>query len=161
MVALGLVAFSGHFGRAHPVDNYRPALPPAALSTGCWPLPAGLRFDFPFQVRSDGDVATAQGRRRQLLMQFDVIDVLEARAEVRQSFVDAGFVTSAGSAGERMQFHKRHVGMVGARVTALEGVDATSVVQGTITLDLPAIEVQSGAPVCSEPFATKRFLVGE
>lgn len=94
-------------------------------------------------------------------MQFDVINVLEARAEVRRSFVDAGFATAAGSAGERMQFHKRHVGTVGARVTALEGVDATSVVQGTITLDLPAIEVQSNAPVCSEPFATKRFLVGE
>jgi hypothetical protein len=159
MIGIGLIAFSGHFGRAHPVDNYRPALPPAALSTGCWPLPAGLRFTFPFQVRTDGDTTGAEGQRRHLLMQFDLISLDEARTRVRQDFVAAGFTPRTGPSADTLRFHKPGVGPVAATLAAFDGVTADSIVQGTIALDLPSIRVQSSAPVCSQPSATKRFPV--
>ncbi len=60
MIAV-IAAFSNSFGRAEPTGNYRPPLAPAALDTGCYPLPDGVEFDFPFQVRRDGDVDTAEG----------------------------------------------------------------------------------------------------
>jgi len=69
-VLLALVLVSPHVGRAEPTGNYRPPLPAAALSTGCYPLPAGLSLDFPYQVRTDGDV----GPRRRLVVQYDEVD---------------------------------------------------------------------------------------
>jgi hypothetical protein len=155
VVVLCIWAMSPSFGRAEPTANYRPTLGPPALETGCFPLPDGVTFDFPFQVRSDGDVATVQGPRRHLLMQFDEVDPSTARDRVQQAFVRAGFTQT--SSDDYLEFRKAGVGRVVADVEPIPGVDDDAVVRGTITLDLPAIAVQSDSDDCSNPYVTKRF----
>lgn len=153
--ALCLVALSPSFGRAEPTGNYRPKLVPAALDAGCFPLPEGVRFDFPYQVRSDGDVETVHGQRRILVVQFDEVDVGTARQQLIDAFGEAGF-TPVGT-GAELVLRKPGVGWVAADVQPIPGVAADAVVRGTITLDLPSIEAQSDAAVCSDPYVTKRF----
>ena len=55
-VAVLAIVISPALGRAAPTGNYRPPLPPDTIELGCYPLPRGLTLDFPYQVRSDGDV---------------------------------------------------------------------------------------------------------
>lgn len=150
-----VVALSPSFGRAHPTANYRPPLAPAALDNGCFPLPDGVRLDFPYQVRSDGDVETGRVSRRHLLLQFDEIDVDDAVAEVAASFGRAGF--DVVSSEPVLRFRKPGVGRVRAVVQPLPDVTPDSLVRGTVALDLPTIEVQSDDPECSNPYSTKRF----
>jgi hypothetical protein len=157
-VAVGLVLVSGSFGRAHPTGSYRPDPPPAALSNGCWPLPPGVAFDFPHQVRSDADVGDPP--RRRLVLQFDVIDADAARALVDDAFVSAGFDRRVSTDPERLVFDKAGFGTVNAEVTPLPDAEEF-VVRGTVVLELPTSEPLTTRPVCDQPFSTKRFLADE
>lgn len=156
VVGLVLVALSPSFGRAEPTGSYRPELPPDALTNGCYPLPDGLTLDFPYQVRSDGDVTVAGEPRRELRVQYDVVDAAEVVESLTASFLDAGF-TEATEPGAELAFERADTGTVTATVTPLEGVPADSIVRGTVVLDLPSIPVASDDAVCDDPYSTKRF----
>jgi hypothetical protein len=140
---LVLVLVSGAFGRAQPGGNYRPELPPAALENGCWPLPEGVRLDFAFQVRTDGEIAGPQGPRRRIVLQYDLIDAATARSRIHDAFRAASYA-----------------GDVRVDVSALTGVASDSIVRGTAVIELPSTPRQSDSPVCAEPFSTKRFAAG-
>jgi hypothetical protein len=134
-VLLALVLVSPHVGRAEPSGNYRPPLPAAALATGCYPLPAGMSLDFPYQVRSDGDV----GQRRRLVLQYDQVDKATVVSRLGAALARAGLPADS------------------ATVTAYPRIPSDSVVRGQIVLDLPQEEVKSHDPQCDNPFSTKRF----
>lgn len=151
---LALIVVSGSFGRAHPTGSYRPDLPPAALSNGCWPLPAGVVFDFPHQVRTDAELGDPP--RRRLVLQFDVVDADVARRLVGEAFVSAGFDRGVAADPEQLVFDKAGVGPVTAEVAPLPGAEQF-VVRGTVVLDLPTSEPEEPSPVCDQPFSTKRF----
>lgn len=153
VIALVAIALSPQFGRAEPTGNYRPDLPADALTNGCYPLPDGVTLDFPYQVRTDGDV----GKRRHLLVQFDEIDADEAIVDLTAAFTEAGFSSEPTGTAGHLAFEKPGVGRVTADVSALPDVSADSIVRGTIAFDLPAIPVQSSSSVCLEPYSTKRF----
>lgn len=156
LLALVLVALSPQFGRAEPTGSYRPVLAPPALDTGCYPLPEGLTLDFPYQVRSDGDVVVDGETRRELLLQYDLVDAPEVRSSLTASFVEAGFTPEAGS-GDALVFTRPDVGVVSAEVEQLAGIPEDATVRGTVRLDLPSIPVASDDPICEDPYATKRF----
>ena len=156
-VAVALVMLSGSLGRAHPTGSYRPDLPPDALTNGCWPLPAGVRLDFPYQVRTDGDVG--HPARRRLVLQFDLVDPDTARSEVGQAFRSAGFAQVSSSDTGPLVFERPGLGRVSAEVTPLAGAEEL-VVRGTIVLDLPASAPLSVEPVCDQASSTKRFAAG-
>jgi len=154
-VVLALVALSPSFGRAEPTGNYRPDLPPDALTTGCYPLPDGLTLDFPYQVRTDGDVTVAGELRRELRVQYDVVDAPEVVESLTASFEDAGFTTSSAGDDE-LVFERADTGPVTVTVTPLD-VPQDSIVRGTVVLDLPTVPLSSDDPICEDPYATKRF----
>ena len=148
--------FSGSFGRAEPTGSYRPDLTASAFA--CWPLPGGVNFDFPSQVRSDGDVVRGGLQRRRLVMQYDLMSANETLEQIRQAFISAGFTPSkAPPEVGGLHLTKPGVGRVAVVATPLEGVFADSIVRGTIVLDLPASEPTSQDPECSQPYSTKRF----
>ncbi|HYG92231.1 MAG TPA: hypothetical protein VD859_01480, partial [Nocardioides sp.] len=41
VVVLAVLLLSHRIGRAEPTGDYRPELPPDALTNGCYPLPSG------------------------------------------------------------------------------------------------------------------------
>ncbi|MBC7632838.1 hypothetical protein [Aeromicrobium sp.] len=156
-IILLIIGFSASFGRAQPIGSYRPDLPPPALTNGCRPLPDGVAFAFPHQVRSDGDVGPAGHERRRLVMQYDLIDADAVRRKVTEAFLSAGFVQAKPPSPGGLVLTERGVGRVGIKVTALKGVPETSIVRGTLVLDLPVSELTSHGPACSQPYSTKQF----
>jgi hypothetical protein len=156
VVVLVLVALSPSFGRAEPTGNYRPDLPPDALTTGCYPLPDGLTLDFPYQVRTDGDVTVDGELRRELTVQYDLVDAPEVVQSLTASFLDAGF-TAGAPGGDELVFERGDTGPVTATVIPLEGVAEDSIVRGTLVLDLPSVPLSSDDPICDDPYVTKRF----
>ena len=157
LCALGilLVLLSPTFGRAHPTGQYRPTLPPDALTNGCFPLPDGVRFEFPYQVRTDGD---RDGRRR-LELQYDLIDADEALAGVTHSFEHAGFRKEPSTDARTVSLTKGST-RVTATAIAMNPLREDQIVRGTLRLDLPVVERQSDDPVCSDVTSTKRFAEG-
>jgi len=154
-----LVATSNLYGRAEPTGRYRPDLPADALATGCYPLPSGVLFGFPYQVRSDEDLP---GGRRHLLLQFDLIDPTSAREQVAAAFGAAGFRrTSVGDSTADLALTRDAVGQppttVRVTVRPIPGVSQDAVVRGTVELDLPSVPIASAATECTEPSSTKRF----
>lgn len=143
LLLLVLLLVSPHVGRAEPSGHYRPVLPADALRSGCYPLPAGLTIDFPYQVRRDGDVTGPGGRQqRRLVIQYDEIDRATAQQRITAALLRAGL--PAGSAS----------------VTAYPRIPADSIVRGQIVLTLPRVAQQVDVPdpaQCANPFATKRF----
>lgn len=142
--ALAVAVISPHLGRAEPMGTYRPDLPAPALENGCFPLPSGLRLDFPYQVRSDGDVPTAAGVRRRLVLQYDELGAAQVRDRLDRALAAA------------------HLPAASAVVTPIPGVADDAVVRGTVVLSLPRATAPVGRPatadqVCSDPAATKRF----
>ncbi len=139
LVATGLatlaVALSPALGRAVPTGDYRPPLPPDTIALGCYPLPAGLVLDFPFQVRSDGDV---EGRRV-LVVQWDELDADEVRARLDAALDRAGLPRRS------------------ATLTPYPDAGAGSIVRGTVELHLPVVALASDDPACRDPATTKRF----
>ncbi|MFA6298183.1 MAG: hypothetical protein WC642_03395 [Nocardioides sp.] len=156
VVVVVLVALSPTFGRAEPTGSYRPVLDPDALTNGCYPLPDGVTLDFPYQVRTDGDVTVDGEQRRELRVQYDVVDADEVVESLTASFRDAGFTTETDS-GDELVFERADTGTVTATVAPLEDVPDDSIVRGTVVFDLPSIPVASDDPVCDDPYSTKRF----
>lgn len=150
-VSAVLVVLSPSFGRAEPTGEYRPPLPPDALTNGCYPLPEGVRFDFSYQVRSDGDL----GGRRHLVLQYNLIDRDEAVEAVTAAFTAAGF-SDRGS----LRLEKGDV-VVSGRAYPMDPLAEDQIVRGTVELDLPVVERQSDDPVCSDVESTKRFAGAE
>lgn len=160
VLAVVLVALSPSFGRAEPTGQYRPPLPPDALTNGCYPLPDGVRFDFSYQVRSDGDV----GNRRNLVIQYNLVDRDEALAAVTAAFTDAGFTpgsVAVGYPGDRDDVRTfalaRGDDTVTGLVIPMVPLTEDQLVRGTIELSLPVVERRSDDPVCSDVESTKRF----
>lgn len=156
VVVLLVVALSPSFGRAEPTGNYRPDLAPAALDTGCYPLPEGLTLDFPYQVRTDGDVIVDGEQRRELRLQYDLVGAEEVVESLTASFLDAGF-TAVAPTGDVLEFERADAGSVTATVTPLADVPEDSIVRGTVVFDLPSVPLASDDPICDDPYATKRF----
>ncbi|MBM9461080.1 hypothetical protein JK386_14355 [Nocardioides sp. zg-536] len=156
---LAVLGLSHSFGRAVPTGNYRPPLPPAALSTGCFPLPGDARLDLPHQVRWDGDVETATGVRRELRGQYDLLDRDEALAEIVAAFAAVGFTErSRTDDGETVSVELGDgTQRVGLRLAALPDTDAETLVRGSFVLDLPVVAAASDDPVCADPKSTKRW----
>lgn len=142
-----LVVVSPAFGRAESTGNYRPALPPDALTNGCYPLVDGIVLDFPYQVRRDGD----DGRRRELVLQWDELSRDELVAALGRSLTAAGYVPDGELAWSRGE-HR-----VVASVTELRDLPADAIVRGTLVLTLPATPLASADEVCDNPYSTKRF----
>ena len=141
-LVLAALLVSPHLGRASPTGNYRPDLPADALASGCYPLPAGLTLDFPYQVRRDGDVGRGAGRHRRLVLQYDRLDAVSVRARLGAALRRAGLPEDA------------------ATVTAYPRVPADAVVRGQVVLSLPVVAQSTAAPdpaQCLDPFTTKRF----
>jgi hypothetical protein len=137
-----LVLVSPHVGRAEPLGNYRPLLPADAIRSGCYPLPAGLTLDFPYQVRSDGDVPGPGGPHRRLVVQYDEIDAATARRRITAALRRAGLPATS------------------AVVTSYPRIPADALVRGQIVLTLPVVAQRTDVPdpaQCANPFSTKRF----
>lgn len=142
LVLLALLLISPHVGRAEPSGNYRPPLPADALASGCYPLPTGMTIDFPYQVRSDGDVDGPGGRHRRLVLQYDEVDRATAQQRIAAALRRAGL--PAGN----------------ATVTSYARIPSDSIVRGEIVLTLPTVALHSDVPdpaQCANPFSTKRF----
>jgi len=142
-----LLLIGSRAGRAEPTGSYRPLLPADAIASGCYPLPTGMRIDFPYQVRSDGDVDGPHGRHRRLVLQYDEIDAATAQRRITAALRRAGLPARA------------------ATVTAYPRVPSDALVRGEIVLTLPSVAragAHSSAHVpdpaqCDDPFSTKRF----
>lgn len=156
-VAVVLVLLGHTFGRAPTRHTYRPALPPAALDNGCFPLPDGLRLDFDHQVRSDGDHPVREGSRRRLVMQFDLLSPDAVRTRLVADFERAGFHLVGPGDGDRLAFRRAGTGRVVAVLAPLAHPIPGAIVRGTLTLDLPSIPLAGGGLACDDPFSTKRF----
>jgi len=136
-LALAVLAtlLSPALGRAEPTGNYRPPLPPDTIELGCYPLPAGFAIDFPYQVRTDGDVHG----RRVLTLQWDELGAAEVRRRLHESLRRAGLPRSA------------------ATVTPFPDLPADAIVRGTVVLRLPVVPLSNDEPACRDPQTTKRF----
>ena len=137
-----LLLIGSRAGRAEPSGNYRPLLPADALASGCYPLPRGMTIDFPYQVRSDGDVNGPRGRHRRLVLQYDEIDAATAQQRISAALRRAGLSAAA------------------ATVTSYPRIPSDSVVRGQIVLTLPSVAERADVPdpsQCDNPFSTKRF----
>lgn len=139
---LVMLLISPHVGRAEPSGDYRPVLPADALASGCYPLPAGLRIDFPYQVRRDGDVGPPARRHRRLVLQYDLVGPGVVRSRLAAALRRAGLPRDA------------------ATVTAYPRIPSDSVVRGQVVLRLPVARRESAVAdptACYDPFTTKRF----
>ena len=161
-VVLVVLLLSHSFGRAVPTNNYRPLITTDAIASGCYPLPGDAQLDLPHQVRWDGDVETAQGERRILRGQYDLVDLDEARDRLVRSFEAAGFAFnpynhSVSPSDDSLTLFRgsEHVTIT---VTELPGTSAETLVRGTFVLDLPVAQLaRPDDPVCADPKSTKRW----
>jgi hypothetical protein len=162
-LALVVLLLSHHFGRAEPTGDYRPALAPGALENGCYPLPGGATFDFPYQVRRDGNVEVDGERRRLLEGQYDEIDEPEALDAIVAAFVEAGFVAADRPGPYDAVLRKGGRGgepdvVVRVDVAQLPDIEDDTIVRGTFELDLPVATLPKDAPaICQVGESTKRF----
>lgn len=136
-VTLAVVAIliSPALGRAAPTGSYRPSLPPDPIALGCYPLPRGLTLDFPYQVRSDGDV----DGRRVLVLHWDELDAADVRRRLDLALHRAGLPRRTAS------------------VAPFPDLSPDAIVRGTVVLRLPVVPLSSAAPACADPRTTKRF----
>ncbi|MCW2791856.1 MAG: hypothetical protein JWO76_954 [Nocardioides sp.] len=148
-------------GRAAPTGNYRPDLVADTLRLGCYPLPGGVRLDFPYVVRSDGDHPTASGERRSLVLHWSLLDREGVRDRLRDAFVRAGFEEVGRGTPSELSLARAEPGgrvtRVDARLTELDNLSPDPIVRGVLELDLPVVGLSSRSPDCENPFVTKRF----
>ena len=161
-VVVVLVVAGQSLGRAEPTGNYRPALVPDPLVLGCYPLPDGVRLDFPYVVRRDGDVVTTSGERRSLVLHWSLLDLAEVRDRLRTDFTRAGFTVTGPDTGAAELSLARHLPgggttRVEARLTDLDNPSPDPIVRGVLELDLPVVALSSTDPDCTNPYVTKRF----
>ena len=164
-VVLVVLLLSHSFGRAVPTNNYRPLITTDAIASGCYPLPGDAQLDLPHQVRWDGDVETAQGERRILRGQYDLVDLVDARDRLVRSFEKVGFsikphhqdLASGDPDAEEVVMLKGDEQLT-ITVTELPGTSAETLVRGTFVLDLPVAQLaRPDDPVCADPKSTKRW----
>ncbi|WP_183094283.1 hypothetical protein [Nocardioides stalactiti] len=160
-VVLVVLLLSHRFGRAEPTGDYRPDVPQDALASGCYPLPGDVQFDFPHQVRRDGDVEVDGAPRRLLVAQYDEIDEAEALERIVAAFEGAGYVSSRRATPYDAELHEPGAGrdeVVRVMVEQLPGIEEDTIVRGTFELDLPVVALRADAPeVCGDPRVTKRW----
>lgn len=163
VLVLVVLAVAGRsVGRAEPTGNYRPPLVADPLRLGCYPLPSGVHLDFPYVVRRDGDVATASGARRSLVLQWSLLGLDEVRERLREDLGRAGFEPAGhDTSGSDLSMKRPDAGggstVVVARLHALANPSSDPIVRGELELDLPVVELSSTDPACANPFVTKRF----
>ena len=163
VVVLAVLLLSHRIGRAEPTGDYRPELPPDALTNGCYPLPSGVVLDLPYQVRSDGDVVVRGEPRRRVLGHYSLVDRDEALARIVASFEDAGFSPEESDEGSLVLeddaevLGRRGTGIVAVRVEQLPDTSADTLVRGSFELDLPVVERASDGGWCDNPSSTKRW----
>ncbi|MDZ5619642.1 hypothetical protein SFC88_02330 [Nocardioides sp. HM23] len=134
-VVVVAILVSPALGRATPTGSYRPPLPPDTIELGCYPLPRGLTLDFPYQVRSDGDVHG----RRVLTLHWDELAAADVRRRLDAALDHAGLPRRT------------------ATVTPFPDQPADAIVRGTVVLRLPVARLGSADPTCADPRTTKRF----
>lgn len=137
-LAVVLVLISPLLGRADVWGQYRPVLPPAGLTTGCYPLPGGVVPDFDHVLRLDSDVLGSGGLRRRTVLHLDRTSAAEAVEVLRAQLAVAGVA-------DRVD------------VRARDFDEAEGLVRGEMVIDSPVIARQSDDPVCRDPNSTKRF----
>lgn len=157
-----LMAAGQSLGRAEPTGNYRPDLVADPLGIGCYPLPDDVVLDFPYVVRRDGDVPTASGERRSLVLHWSLLDLDQVRDRLSEAFTRAGFVVTGRSTTPAELSMARpepggRVTRVAARLTELDNRSPDPIVRGVLELDLPVVALSSDDPACANPFVTKRF----
>ncbi|WP_166139354.1 hypothetical protein [Nocardioides ochotonae] len=161
LVVLALVGATQ--GRAEPTGNYRPELAADPLEVGCYPLPEGLELDFPYVVRTDGDIGTGDRARRHLVLHWSLLDRAEVRDRLEAALTVAGYATettSDGLVGRRtVAGEPSEAGRVEIRLTELDNPAPDPIVRGVVELDLPTTERASADPDCDNSFVTKRFEV--
>lgn len=160
LVVLVLLLLSHGFGRAVPTNNYRPLLTTDAIESGCYPLPGGVRLDgLAYQVRWDEDVATAQGERRHLRGQYDLVDRDEALRLLVASFRKGGFLPVDGTVdADGVTMLRDGADRVAITVTEIPGTSEETLVRGEFLLDLPVAELaRPDDPICEFPSSTKRW----
>lgn len=135
VLAVVAVLVSPALGRAVPSGDYRPPLPPDTIELGCYPLPRGLTLDFPYQVRSDGDV----DGHRALTLHYDELGAAEVRRRLGAALDRAGLPRRA------------------ATVTPFPNLPPDAIVRGTVVLTLPVVPLSGDDPACTDPLTTKRF----
>jgi hypothetical protein len=135
VLAVTAVLVSPALGRAQPSSSYRPDLPADPIELGCYPLPRGLTLDFPYQVRTDGDL----GGRRLLTLHWDELDAAEVRRRLDAALDRAGLPRDT------------------ATVTPFPDLAPDAIVRGTVVLRLPVARLTSDDPQCQDPATTKRF----
>ncbi|GAA1971636.1 hypothetical protein GCM10009798_35700 [Nocardioides panacihumi] len=153
LVLAVIVAISPSRGRASPLGIYRPPVPTETLASKCFPLPDGVRLDFPHQVRSDASVG--HGRRR-LVVQYDLVGAATVVARLTDALTTAGFTAVPGSVGGGLRFDRGDVGPVEATVEPYQHLPGGSIVRGQVVLDLPVTPVGSASRQCADPGVTKR-----
>ncbi|MFW6773712.1 hypothetical protein ACOACO_05475 [Nocardioides sp. CPCC 205120] len=161
-----LAVLGDSFGRARPSGSYRPALVGNTVLDGCFPLPGDARPDLAFVVRSDGDVETAEGPRRRLVLHWSEVGLPEAAAALEDAFTAVGFTvaeasTTVGDGGDGGdEGVVRLAGPGGERVVvALRAFDDDPplLVRGEAVLDLPVAAPARTDPPCDGVTTTKRF----
>lgn len=152
-----VLLLSHTFGRALPTNNYRPLLPAAALSTGCFPLPGGAHLDLSHQIRHDADVDTTHGPRRVLRGQYNLVTRDEAERRLVEAFVAVGYVKSRRTTDGPIILTKPGEVDVSVSVTALPDTSEETLVRGEFVLELPVVAAAKDDPVCSDPKSTKRW----
>jgi hypothetical protein len=161
VAVLAVLLLSHRFGRADPTEDYRPVVPPDALTNGCYPLPGDVRFSFGYQIRLDGDVRVDGELRRRLIGQYDELDAPEALDAIVADFAAAGFVAARRPAPYGAVLREPGAGrheIVRVMVEQLRDIEEDTIVRGTFELDLPVVEPPKDAPdVCSQPKSTKRW----
>lgn len=160
LAVLVVLLLSDTFGRADPTNNYRPAPTVDALETGCFPLPGGARLDgLAYQIRRDRDIETADGPRRELRGQYDLVGRDEAMARIVDAFTAVGFRETAreeAGATLRVELTRRST-RIQVFAADLPGTTEETLVRGQFRMDLPVIEAARDDPICSDPKSTKRW----
>ena len=160
VVVLVVLLLSHRFGRAEPTADYRPDLPPDALTNGCYPLPGGASLDLAYQVRRDGDVVVDGELRRVLVGQYDEVDETAALDAIVEDFTEVGYVASERPAPYDAVLRQPGAGPaeeVRVTVEQLPDLEEDTLVRGTFELDLPVAELASDAEICADPRSTKRW----
>lgn len=162
LAVLVVLLLSHSFGRAVPTNNYRPLITTDAIASGCYPLPGNAQLDLPYQVRWDEDVETAQGERRILRGQYDLVDRDEAFTRLVRSFAAVGFRPDAATYAKPPPDDRitlfRGDEQVTITVAEIPGTSAETLVRGDFVLDLPVAELaRPDDPVCAFPSSTKRW----
>lgn len=134
-----LLGLTTSCGVSEPVrsNSARPGASP--LAGPCWPLPDDVRLPFPFWVQ--GELAEQDPGRRQIRLQYFRSGAAEIRDDVDRTLTGGGFSVGDGIPPGTW-YERDDVGRVRIEVDPLPGITDDAVVQGTLLLDVPALQGQ-------------------